>query len=247
MLLIDCKAVSKQFHRHTGGQLLRNHFLNWRAKTQETSFYALKDVSFQVSSGESVAIVGRNGAGKSTLLSLVAGLAPPDSGSLAVNGKVAALLQLGAGFHPELTGVENLLLNAALLGFTEQRTRDRLDEIVAFAELEEFIFEPLRTYSTGMSMRLAFSIAVNLDPDILIIDEILAVGDQRFQQKSFDKLLALRRAGKCIVAVSHANDLLNQLCDQAIWLDHGRVMAQGPIRQVLDDYLHADAQAAAAR
>ncbi len=242
MLLIESKSVSKRFQRHTARQLLRNHFLTWRAKTEETSFYALRDISFKVMSGESVAIIGRNGAGKSTLLSLIAGLAPPDAGSITVNGRVAALLQLGAGFHPDLTGFENLLLNASLLGFTEQQTRDRLEEIVSFAELEEFIFEPLRTYSTGMSMRLAFSIAVNLDPDILIIDEVLAVGDQRFQQKSFEKLLSIRRAGKCIVAVSHANELLKQLCDQAIWLDHGQVMAQGPIRQVLDEYLGADSR-----
>lgn len=236
MVRIDCQSVSKNFWRHAGRRLLRQHAGAWLRRGRQTVFQALQDVTFQVRSGESVGIIGRNGAGKSTLLSVITGLAKPDGGSVHVHGRIAALLELGSGFHPDLTGRENLFLNSALLGFTEKETRERFDGIVAFAGLEDFIEEPLRTYSSGMSLRLAFSIAVNLDPDVLIVDEILAVGDQAFQTKCFEKVLEFRRAGKTILAVSHAAGMLRHLCDRAIWLDQGRLVMDDRIDVVLGAY-----------
>src|SRR5580704_5648212 len=175
---IEFQSVSKIFQRHTGQKLIRHHFRDWFRHDPERDFHALKDVSFRIGEGEKVAIVGKNGAGKSSLLSLVCGLSRPEKGRVDVTGRVAALLELGAGFHPDLTGAENVYLNASLLGFTLARTRQLFDGIVEFSGVGDFIGEPLRTYSTGMMMRLAFSVALNLEPKILIIDEVLAVGDQ---------------------------------------------------------------------
>jgi ABC-type polysaccharide/polyol phosphate transport system ATPase subunit len=238
MVRIDCKSVSKRFYWNTGRQLLRTRALAFfrRKHKEEKFFYALRDVSFRVGSGESIALVGRNGAGKSTLLGIIAGLAVPDAGEICVNGRVAALLELGSGFHPDLTGAENLMLNAALLGFTGKEARERAEAIIDFADIGEFLDQPIRTYSSGMVVRLAFSIAVNLDPDILIVDEVLAVGDQNFQAKCLKKIMEFRQSGKTIVAVSHAPSLLLQLCDRAVWLDGGCVIADGEIREVLAAY-----------
>lgn len=234
---VEFRQVWKTFHRHMGQQLLRSHFkklLTWKDTAER--FHALRDVSFQVEHGESVAVMGKNGAGKSTLLSLVAGLVPPDRGSVLVQGRLAALLELGSGFHPDLTGIENIHLNAALLGFSRKQTAARLEEIVDFAEIADFIREPLRTYSTGMVMRLAFSVAVTLDPDVLVIDEVLAVGDSGFQAKCFDRILDFRRRGKTILCVSHAAGMVQRLCGRAIWLDHGELMLDGPIDLVACAY-----------
>jgi ABC-type polysaccharide/polyol phosphate transport system ATPase subunit len=235
--IIELRGVWKSFHRHTGRLLLRAH-LRRRVAPQPPSevFYALKNVSFGMQPGEGLAVVGVNGAGKSTLLSLIAGLAPPDRGAVEVNGRVAALLELGSGFHPDLTGAENVRLNAALLGIRRGRMREIFQEIVDFAELADFIDEPLRTYSSGMVMRLAFSVAVNVDPDILLIDEVLAVGDAAFQAKCFARILDFRRRGKTILCVSHASGMIQQLCDRAIWLDHGDLLLDGPIAEVTDAY-----------
>ena len=184
-----------------------------------------------------MAVLGSNGAGKSTLLSLVAGLSRPDAGSIAVNGRIAALLELGSGFHPDLTGAENITLNASLLGLSRRRTAELFDEIVEFAGIgEEFIEEPLRTYSTGMMMRLAFSVAINMDPEVLLVDEVLAVGDSAFQEKCFAKIHDFRKAGKSLLCVSHAAGMIQQLCDHAIWLDHGEVVMNGGINEVLEAY-----------
>jgi ABC-type polysaccharide/polyol phosphate transport system ATPase subunit len=240
MHLISCRNVSKVFRRHAKQKLLRDHVLSWwpgnKAGGKQENFYALKQVSFDIERGESVAVIGTNGAGKSTLLSILTGLAPPDEGSVEVNGTVAALLELGSGFHPDLTGRENVYLNASLLGFTEKQTDNMFESIVDFSGISEFIDEPLRTYSSGMVVRLAFSVAVNLDPDILIIDEVLAVGDGAFQAKCHEKISEMRNNGKTFVCVSHATALLLQLCDRGIWLDHGEVMMQGKIAEVLDAY-----------
>jgi len=183
-----------------------------------------------------VGIMGRNGAGKSTLLCLISGLAEPTRGSITVNGRVAALLALGAGFHPDLTGRENLLLNAALMGFSEKEARGRQDEIIDFSGIADFIDEPLRTYSTGMGMRLAFSIAVNVEPEILIVDEVLAVGDQSFTAKCLDRIREIRSKGCTFICVSHSAALIEQLCDRGIWLDAGEVVMEGTIREVLHAY-----------
>ncbi|MBZ5625416.1 MAG: ABC transporter ATP-binding protein [Acidobacteriia bacterium] len=203
-------------------------------------FHALREVSFRVQHGESVAVIGHNGAGKSTLLNLTTNLCRPDRGRVEVHGgRVAALLDLGAGFHPDLTGAENVCINAALLGFSRREVRKQFDAIVAFAEIGEFINEPLRTFSSGMIMRLAFSVATSVNPDILIIDEVLGVGDLAFGAKCRDRIMQFRRAGKTILCVSHSNDTLKDLCERAIWLHHGRVMDDGPIARVVEAYKSA--------
>jgi len=234
---IEYCEVWKGFHRHTGRMLLRSRLGGWfTGRRKAAEFYALKNLSFRLEQGESVAIVGANGAGKSTLLSLVAGLAPPDSGTVEVNGLVAALLELGSGFHPDLTGAENVRLNAALLGIHREAMKRIFASIVEFAEMSDIMEEPLRTYSAGMVMRLAFSVAVNVDPDILLIDEVLAVGDHAFQNKCIAKIADFRRRGKTIVCVSHASGMVQQLCDRALWLDHGELLLDGPIAEVCEAY-----------
>ncbi|HTW67065.1 MAG TPA: ABC transporter ATP-binding protein [Bryobacteraceae bacterium] len=236
MPLIEFQNVSKCFPHSTGRQLLRTHIARWFGRVHHEPFYAVRNVSFRVEEGESLAIVGSNGAGKSTLLSLAAGLTPPDEGTVRVNGRIAALLELGAGFHPDLTGAENLVLNAALLGLSKRRTRELFDSIVEFSGIGEFIDDPLRTYSSGMVMRLAFSVAIRCEPDILLIDEVLGVGDAKFQEKSKDALVAFRRAGKSLLFVSHSARAVREMCDRAVWIDHGSVMVQGELDTVLDAY-----------
>jgi ABC-type polysaccharide/polyol phosphate transport system ATPase subunit len=199
-------------------------------------FFALRDVSFAVGRGESLAIVGQNGAGKSTLLNIATRLCSPSEGTVRINGCVAALLELGAGFHGDLTGTENVRINAALLGLTRQQVNQRFDSIVEFSGLGDFMDEPLRTYSSGMAMRLAFSVAVNVDPDILIIDEVLGVGDQKFVEKCTERIMEFRRAGKTLLCVSHGLGSLEILCDRAMWLSHGRVAQIGTVKEVLQAY-----------
>jgi ABC-type polysaccharide/polyol phosphate transport system ATPase subunit len=236
MALIEFEHVFKIF-AHTGGaKLLRSHLLDRFKQRKRDTFYALRDVSFRLNQGESLAVVGRNGAGKSTLLGLAAGLCKPSEGLVAVRGRVAALLELGSGFHPDLTGVENVRLNASLLGLSRTRTAEVLESIVDFSEIRNFIHDPVRTYSSGMVMRLAFSVAVHVDPDLLIIDEVLGVGDQRFQAKCFDRIRQFKQAGKSLLFVSHGGDTVRQLCDRAIWLDHGKMMLEGPPAEVLEAY-----------
>jgi lipopolysaccharide transport system ATP-binding protein len=237
MHIVEFDTVSKIYYRHSGRMLLRNRLQNMLSGRKPESFAAVKNVSFQLRAGESLAVIGSNGAGKSTLLSLVAGLARPDTGSISVNGRIAALLELGSGFHPDLTGAENVYLNASLLGLSRKRTAELFDEIVEFSGIgDEFINEPLRTYSTGMQMRLAFSVAINMDPDILLVDEVLAVGDSAFQEKCFRRVHAFRDAGKSLLCVSHASGMVQELCDHALWLDHGEVVMHGAINEVLEAY-----------
>lgn len=236
MTAIKCENVWKSFRLHSGQQLLRQHLASLFQGKRAPQFHALKGVSFEVEKGEGLAVVGSNGAGKSTLLSIVTGLAKPDRGTVEVNGRVAAMFELGSGFHPDLTGTENVYLNAALLGFNEAQTKSLFDSIVDFAGVRAFIDEPLRTYSTGMQVRLAFSVAVNVDPEILIIDEVLAVGDQDFQAKSYDRIQSFRRAGKTFLCVSHSKSAVLDLCDRAIWLDHGELIMTGAARDVFEAY-----------
>jgi ABC-type polysaccharide/polyol phosphate transport system ATPase subunit len=234
--IIQFNRVTKSF-RQGGAKMLRGHLEDRFRKRNREVFQALKHVSFRLDRGESMAVVGRNGAGKSTLLSLVAGLAQPNEGCVTVNGRVAALMELGSGFHPDLTGLENLRLNASLLGLSRERTREVTDSVAEFADIGDFINQPLRTYSSGMNMRLAFSVAIHVDPDILIVDEVLAVGDQNFQAKCFDKISELKHAGKTLLFVSHASTSVRQLCERALWLDHGEVMMDGPAGEVIDAYV----------
>jgi ABC-type polysaccharide/polyol phosphate transport system ATPase subunit len=234
--VLEFHEVSKYFYRHAGRVLLRKHVEGWFRRSSKERFYALRNVTFRIASGESVALVGTNGAGKSTLLSLAAGLAEPDDGRIAVNGRVGALLQLGAGFQFDLTGAENVRLNAALMGLSRRRTDELFESIVEFSGIAEFIAEPLRTYSTGMMMRLAFAVAVHLDPAILIIDEVLAVGDHAFQEKCTQKILELKREGKTLLCVSHSAGEVQKLCERALWLDHGELRMDGPAAEVLGAY-----------
>jgi lipopolysaccharide transport system ATP-binding protein len=236
MPILECVDVWKSFHLHSGTRLLRDRIGGLLKRREHRDFIALKGVSFTVDEGESIGILGRNGAGKSTLLSLISGLARPDRGIVKVRGRVAPLLELGSGFHPELTGRENLLLNAALMGFTEKEIRGKQDQIIEFAGIEEFIDEPLRTYSSGMSLRLAFSIAVTVEPEILIVDEVLAVGDQAFTAKCLKRILEIRRMGTTFICVSHSAAMLESLCDRGIWLDSGQLVMQGNVREVLAAY-----------
>jgi lipopolysaccharide transport system ATP-binding protein len=237
MNIVEFSDVTKIYYHGGGRMLLRNRVQEWMSGRRPESFAAVKNVSFVLRRGESMAVVGSNGAGKSTLLSLVAGLSKPDAGSIAVNGRMAALLELGSGFHPDLTGVENVKLNASLLGLTRKRTAEIFDQIVEFSGIaHEFIDEPLRTYSSGMAMRLAFSVAINMDPDLLLVDEILAVGDSAFQEKCFQKIHEFRSSGKSLLCVSHASGMVQELCDKAIWLDHGEIVMSGLISDVMEAY-----------
>ena len=236
MSVVAFEGVSKHFNRHGGQMLIRDRVRNVLRPRPREHFFALRDVSFAVGRGESLAIVGQNGAGKSTLLNIATRLCSPSEGTVRISGCVAALLELGAGFHGDLTGTENVRINAALLGLTRQQVNQRFDSIVEFSGLGDFMDEPLRTYSSGMAMRLAFSVAVNVDPDILIIDEVLGVGDQKFVEKCTERIMEFRRAGKTLLCVSHGLGSLEILCDRAMWLSHGRVAQIGTVKEVLQAY-----------
>jgi ABC-2 type transport system ATP-binding protein/lipopolysaccharide transport system ATP-binding protein len=200
-------------------------------------FWALRDVSLEIPRASTFGLVGHNGSGKSTLLKVLAGIHRPTSGTVRVDGRVSALLELGAGFHPELTGRDNILLNGSILGLTQKQILAAMDRIVEFSGIGDFIDAPVKVYSSGMYVRLGFSIAVNLDPEVLIIDEVIAVGDEEFQRKCFDHLYQLKRRGCTIVFVSHSMPLVTTLCDQAVWIDHGRVRHLGNPIEVADAYL----------
>ena len=200
-------------------------------------FEALKGVSFEVAKGKTFGIVGRNGSGKSTMLKLIAGIGKPTAGTVRVHGRVSALIELGAGFHPEISGRENVYINGLMLGLSRREVAERFDEIVRFAELDDFIDAPVKTYSSGMYMRLGFSVAINVDPDVLLVDEVLAVGDEAFTHKCLDKFADFRRRGRTILLVTHSLDLVTRFCDEALWLDSGVVRAHGDPKRVIDAYL----------
>lgn len=210
-----------------------------RGKLRYDSFFALSEISFSVGRGEVLGIVGSNGAGKSTLLKVIAGILVPTSGDLRVKGRVVPMLELGSGFDDDLTGRENIFLNGAILGYSEQFLRERFDEIVAFSGLYDFLDVPVRNYSSGMVMRLAFSIASMVEPDVLIVDEILAVGDSRFQEKSYARMLELMHRGTTVLLVSHDLGQIRRLCDRVLWLDGGRVRRIGNTQEVCDAYAKA--------
>jgi ABC-type polysaccharide/polyol phosphate transport system ATPase subunit len=207
-----------------------------RALAPDEAVPALAGVSFDVDAGETVGVVGANGSGKSTLLKLLAGVLKPTSGTIAVSGRLAALLELGAGFHPEISGRDNVLINGLLLGLTKREIASRFGEIVRFAELEEFIDAPVKTYSSGMAVRLGFSIAAHCDPDVLLVDEVLAVGDEAFSHRSLEKFSEFERAGKTLLFVSHDLGLVVDRCGRAIWLDRGRLAADGPAAETVALY-----------
>ncbi|HZN14698.1 MAG TPA: ABC transporter ATP-binding protein [Acidimicrobiales bacterium] len=230
-------SVSKRFRLYRERSSSLKEMLTRQRGSRFEEFWALRDVSLSVDRGTTFGLIGHNGSGKSTLLRLMAGIHRATTGSVAIDGRVSALLELGAGFHPELSGRENAYLNGAILGLTRRQIDARIDTIIEFSGLEEFIDSPVKVYSSGMYVRLGFAVAVHVDPDILIIDEVIAVGDEDFQRRCFDHLYKLRRRGVTIVVVSHSLGLMQTLCDQVAWLDHGVLQQAGPAPEVVRAYL----------
>ncbi len=235
MAIVRLENLSKRYLIYHKRQLVAKWVWK-RMQNVEEPFWALRGVSFAVQGGEVVGIVGHNGAGKSTLLEIVAGTAAPTAGCVERRGKIAAMLEVGTGFHADLTGAENIHLNAALLGMSKTELRRKFDSIVEFSGIADFIDEPARTYSTGMLSRLGFSVAVHLDPEILILDEVLAVGDREFLQKCAKEIARLVNGGSLALLVSHNLDVIAALCSRVIWLDHGSVKSDGPTGEVLPRY-----------
>jgi ABC-2 type transport system ATP-binding protein len=236
-LAIQIKNVSKRFRVYHQRNTSLKQALVDRQRGRFEEFWAVSDVSVDVPEGESLGIIGENGSGKSTLLKCVAGILIQDKGTIAVQGRLASLLEVGAGFHPDFTGRENIYLNGAILGLPRRYITTILDDIVSFAELEQFIDNPVKTYSSGMYMRLGFAIAVNLDPDIMLIDEVLAVGDEAFQRRCMERINAIRAEGRTLVFVSHALESVRAICDRCLWLDHGAARMLGGVDSVLAAYL----------
>ncbi len=245
---IELAHVSKVYRRYSGRQfatlksaLLRRSLL--RDLQPSEAFLALKDVSFSVPKGSTVGVIGRNGSGKSTALKLVAGITKPTSGTVKVDGRISALIELGAGFHPEISGRENVFINGIMLGMSKREIERRFDDIVDFAELRDFIDAPVKTYSSGMYMRRGFAVAIHVEPDVLLVDEVLAVGDESFTHKCLDKFGEFRRRGKTVLIVTHSLGLVERLCDEAVWLDGGEKQSEGDPKRVVGAYLTAVEQA----
>ena len=227
------ERVTKTFIHHTGQKLLRERLIEMLRPSRRPRFEALKNISFQLMPGDSLGLIGPNGAGKSTILSLATGLLLPDHGSVTVSGRVTALLELGAGFHPDLTGAENVRVHAAMMGVTRRQMAERFDEIVEFSGVREFINEPMRVYSAGMTVRLGFSVAIAADPEVLLIDEVLGVGDQAFYSRCLDRIKRFQRDGKTMVLASHSAELITMMCQRALWLKRGEVVKQGTAAEVV--------------
>jgi ABC-2 type transport system ATP-binding protein/lipopolysaccharide transport system ATP-binding protein len=236
-IAIRVESLSKTFNLHLERRnSVKERVVRGKGKAAGR-FVALNDLSFEIERGTTFGLIGHNGSGKSTLLKILAGVYRPSSGAVMVDGRVSALLELGAGFHGELTGRENIFLNGAILGMSKRQVDASLDKIIDFAGIGEFIDTPVKIYSSGMYVRLGFAIAVTLEPEILIVDEIIAVGDEEFQRKCFDHLFKLRNQGTTIVLVTHSMGLAAELCDNVLWLDHGNVRGMGPAVEVIDSYL----------
>jgi lipopolysaccharide transport system ATP-binding protein len=233
---IEIDHVSRRFRVYPQPTRTLKDAVVARGRMRGQDIWALRDVSVRVEPGEAVGLVGRNGSGKTTLLRLIAGIMKPTSGRVAVEGRVGSLLELGAGFHPEFTGRENVYLNGAILGLKRRDIREHMDEIVAFAELERFVDLPVRTYSSGMVMRLGFAVAAHLDSDVLLLDEVFAVGDEEFQRRCFGKVLELKQRGATIVFVSHDASAVQRVCERAVLLREGRVEVDGPVREAISRY-----------
>ena len=213
-----------------------NLFKPRKKKEKKPDFWALKDVSFEVKRGEVVGFIGSNGAGKSTMLKVIAGVMKPTKGKVEVHGNICPMIELGAGFDMDLTARENIFLNGAVLGYSKKFIEEKFDEIVEFSELKDFLDVPVRNFSSGMTARLAFSIATVVDPEILIVDEILSVGDMAFQAKSEAKMRSMIGGGTTVLYVSHSIDSIKSICDKAVWLDHGKVVKMGPAAEICDEY-----------
>jgi lipopolysaccharide transport system ATP-binding protein len=240
-IAIEIRGVKKRFRRFNDRKTnVKELFSSRRGRAKRyDDFWALKGVDIDIPRGKTFGLIGHNGSGKSTLLKLVAGIHRPTEGTIVSHGRISAMLELGAGFHPEMSGRDNVYLNGSILGMTRKQIDAAMDKIIAFSGLEEFIDTPVKVYSSGMYVRLGFAIAVNLEPEILIVDEVIAVGDEEFQRRCFDHLYELRRRGVTIVLVTHSLGLVADLCDEAAWLDGGTLKAVGPSRDVVDRYLAA--------
>ena len=229
--------VSKTFYVFMDkANSLKEKMLFWKRNKKETR-EVLQDVNLTIKNGEAVALIGVNGSGKSTLLKLMTKIIYPTKGSIVTNGKLTSLLELGAGFHPDFSGRENIYFNASIFGLTKKQIDERLEDIIDFSELRDFIDNPVRTYSSGMFMRLAFAVAINVDADILLVDEILSVGDQHFQEKCLNKMKDLKSQGKTMVFVTHSLGSARELCDRAVWLNKGHVQLDGDVNEIIDEYL----------
>jgi len=234
---IKVEHVYKSFNiYYDKANSLKEKLLFWNRNRKEKR-EVLKDINLTIKNGEAVALIGVNGSGKSTLLKLMTKIIYPTKGKITVNGKLTSLLELGAGFHPDFSGRENIYFNASIFGLTKKQIDERLDQIIEFSELQEFIDNPVRTYSSGMFMRLAFAVAINVDADILLVDEILSVGDQHFQEKCINKMKELKKEGKTMVFVTHSLGSARELCDRAVWLNQGVIAADGDVNEVIDKYI----------
>ena len=236
-IAIEVKHMTKKFKiYYDKASTLKEKLVFWNKKGPEVRT-VLEDINIEIKKGETVALIGTNGSGKSTLLKLMTKIIYPTLGTVVTHGKLTSLLELGAGFHPDFTGRENIYFNASIFGLTRKEIDNRIDDIISFSELGQFIDNPVRTYSSGMYMRLAFSVAINVDAEILLIDEILAVGDQHFQEKCMHKLHELKNSDKTIVIVSHSLESVKNLCDRAIWIYNGKVQMDGKAEDVVNEYL----------
>src|SRR6187551_3230836 len=238
--LINASKVYRRFAHRKQFATLKSALLSRslvRDLRPDETFTALNDVSLTVPKGQTLGVIGRNGSGKSTLLKLVAGISKPTSGTVKVNGRISALIELGAGFHPEISGRENVFINGIMLGLTKREVAERFDEIVEFAEMKEFIDAPVKTYSSGMYMRLGFAVAIHVDPEVLLVDEVLAVGDEGFTHKCLDKFGEFKRRNKTILLVTHSLGLVERSCDEAVWLDNGRKKSDGDPKRVIGAYI----------
>lgn len=234
-VVVDGVSKRYRFHHERNWSLKATILRRRRARVEE--FWALRDLSLEVDAGKTFGVIGENGCGKSTLLKCITKILRPDAGTITVRGRSSALLELGAGFHPELSGRENVFLNGSILGMTRRELNERFDEIVGFAGLDQFIDQPVKNYSSGMYVRLGFSVAISVDPEVLLVDEVLAVGDEAFQRRCQEKFLDLKQAGKTVLLVTHDLDTVQRLCDEAAWLDHGQVKLVGPAREVVEEYV----------
>lgn len=234
---IEIKNVSKTFKLYLDKANTLKEKLLFLSRGKKEYRVVLKNINLEINKGETVVLIGSNGSGKSTLLKLMTKIYYPNKGTVKTHGKLTSLLELGAGFHPDFSGRENIYFNASIFGLSKQEIDNRLEEIIKFSELEEFIDNPVRTYSSGMYMRLAFSIAINVDADILLIDEILAVGDQHFQDKCYKKLIELKNSEKTIVIVSHDLNSVRKICERAIWVYNGEIRMDGKCSKIIDEYL----------
>jgi len=236
-IVIKFEHVTKQFSKLNHKTFKEFIPALFRGEKTKDNFTALDDISFEITKGETVGIIGPNGSGKSTILKLIAGVMSPTTGTIAVKGNISPLIELGAGFHPELTGRENIFLNGSILGLSQKEITANLNSIIEFAELQEFIDQPVKHYSSGMYMRLAFAVAVHTHPEILIVDEILAVGDTEFQKKCFNKMEEFKKSKDVtIIFVSHDLNQIKKFCNKAIYINHSKIISQGPVKTVCDKY-----------